>query len=85
MSTKQAYTFFRRNKFIQFATFAEFKRGENYDIALRENRILEKYFPTALENSTHLWTPELRQTVDKKCDERTGIPERRERWTGNAF
>ncbi len=58
---------FRRNKFVRFATFKEFKRGENYDIALRENRILEKYFPTALENSTHLWTPELRQTVDKNA------------------
>ncbi len=58
---------FRRNKFVGWATFKEFKRGENYDIALRENRILEKYFPTALENSTHLWTPELRRTVNNNA------------------
>ena len=58
---------FRRNKFVRFATFEESRRGENYDIAFRENRILEKYFPTALENSTHLRTPELRQTVEKNA------------------
>ncbi len=58
---------FRRNRSVQRATLQERRRGETYDIAFRENRILEKYFPMALENSTHLWTPELRQTVEKNA------------------
>ena len=58
---------FRRNLFFRQATLQEFRRGVHYSIAFRENRILEKYFPTALENSTHLWTPELRQKVEENA------------------
>ena len=39
-------------------------RPAHSTVALRENQILEKYFPAAMENSTHVWTPEIRTYVD---------------------
>lgn len=58
---------FRRNRHLERASLEETneaKRREFYNIALRENQILDKYFPTALRNSKHRWTPGLQRRVE---------------------
>lgn len=55
---------FRREYYIDRARSEEEGRGERYNIALRENLILETYFPTALRSSKHLWSPETKAEVN---------------------
>jgi len=54
---------FRREFYIDRARESEVKRGEHYDITFRENKILEKYFPSALHNSKHLWSEKIELEV----------------------
>ena len=55
---------FRRNRYIERVLSEETKQGAFYHVALRENQILEKYFPTAIKNSSHNWTSEFRTNVN---------------------
>jgi hypothetical protein len=58
---------FRRNRHLILArdpSRPDWKRRDSYFIAQRENRILEKYFPTAIGQSSHHWNTEVRQEVD---------------------
>ena len=55
---------FRRNRYLDRAISEEEKQPTMYMVALRENQILEKYFPMAIKNSGHSWTDEFRAMVD---------------------
>jgi len=55
---------FRRNRYLERATAEQEERPAHSTVALRENQILEKHFPTAIENSRHVWTPETRAYVN---------------------
>ncbi len=59
---------FRRNRYLRKAETEETRRGSKYNTAFRENQILEKYFATALHNSTHAWKPDLRARVEERSD-----------------
>jgi hypothetical protein len=61
---------FRREYYIDRARESDKKRGENYDISFRENRILEKYFSSALQNSQHRWTPEIEREVKNNAQQK---------------
>jgi len=64
---------FRREYHIDRARENEDKeRGEHYNIAFRENQILEKYFSTALQNSQHLWNPEIEHEVKNNAEQTPG-------------
>ena len=54
---------FRREYYIDRARLMREEQGELYNIALRENQILEKYFPTAIKNSKHYWSAEIESEV----------------------
>lgn len=62
---------FRRNRYHRIAETEEARRGLHYNVAFRENRILEKYFATGLHNSTHAWQPDLRTRVEELADKST--------------
>ena len=59
--TRDAYTheagvhLYRRNFHLERAREQGEEREQHYAIALRENAILQRYFPAALANSTHHW------------------------------
>ena len=55
---------FRRNRYLERARTEEDKRAGHSTVALRENQILEKYFPTTMQHSKHRWAPEIRTYVD---------------------
>jgi hypothetical protein len=55
---------FRRNRYLERAISEEEKQPTFYMVALRENQILEKYFPMAIKNSSHSWTDEFRAIVE---------------------
>ena len=55
---------FRRNRYLSRARSEEPDRANKYNIAFQENRILEKYFPAALYQSTHRWSEDLRAQVE---------------------
>ena len=57
---------FRRE--YHFDRAREKGKGTHYNVALRENQILEKYFPTALRHSHHRWSPELTARVSDKAE-----------------
>ena len=59
---------FRRNRYLDISMTQETRRFLHYNIALRENQILEKYFPTGLDNSTHVWTDDIKKHVDGLAD-----------------
>jgi len=41
---------------------------ERFTISLRENQILERYFPTVMANSTRVWSAEQKASVEAKAD-----------------
>ena len=55
---------FRRNRYLERARAEEEQRASHSTVALRENQILEKYFPTTMQHSKHRWAPEIRTYVD---------------------
>ena len=59
---------FRRNRYLETARQYEVRRRKHYNIALREDQILEKYFPTGIRNSGQRWTEELRAQVERNAD-----------------
>ena len=59
----------RRNRYFTRALSEETDRAEHYNIALRENRILEVYFPRTLSESKHLWTEDLRNQVSTAAND----------------
>ncbi|MBT8078603.1 MAG: VanZ family protein [Gammaproteobacteria bacterium] len=59
---------FRRNRYLEIATQEERRRFLHYNIAHRENQILEKYFPTGLNLSSHVWTDATKSTVAYLAD-----------------
>ncbi len=60
---------FRREYYIDRARESDKKRGENYDISFRENRVLEKYFSSALQSSQHRWTPKIELEVKNNAQQ----------------
>ncbi len=63
---------FRRNRYLSRAMSGEANQAEHYHVALHENRILEVYFPTALRQSKHEWTEELRNQVKESATNKLG-------------
>ena len=61
----------RREYYFEKARSQEKKKGARYNIAFRENQILEKYFPTALQKSKHLWSPEIMVEVSSKAHKKS--------------
>ncbi len=55
---------FRRNRYLERARAEEEDRPDHSTVALRENQILEKYFPTTMQHSKHRWAPEIHTYVD---------------------
>jgi len=43
------------------------RQAEHYNIAFRENQILEKYYTASLQNSSHHWNPEVALEVSSKA------------------
>ncbi len=56
---------FRRNRYLERARVEEQDRPEHSTVALREDQILEEYFPTTMQHSRHRWGPETRSYVDR--------------------
>lgn len=54
---------FRREYYFDRARAEEEGRSDFYNIALRENQILEKYFPGALKNSKYFWDAQVQAEV----------------------
>jgi hypothetical protein len=62
---------FRRNRLLDMALDEEQparKRPEWYFVSQKENSILEKFFPRAINASSHRWTDETRREVDANAD-----------------
>ena len=62
---------FRRNRLLDMARDKEQpkrKRPEWYFVAQKENRILEQFFPQAINASSHRWTDETRREVEANAD-----------------
>jgi hypothetical protein len=59
---------FRREFHLDRARENNDKRGEHYQVAYRENRILKKYFNVAMKNSMHDWEQETAMEVDSNTD-----------------
>ncbi|UCC14622.1 MAG: VanZ family protein, partial [Gammaproteobacteria bacterium] len=62
---------FRRQRHLTLARDSDrpiIRRRESYFISLKENRILEKFFPRAINASSHRWTDETRREVDANAD-----------------
>ena len=59
---------FGRNRNLRNAKKKEPRPSRHYDIAYRENQILEKYFPTSLTESRHRWSRQLRKQVGEMAD-----------------
>ena len=55
---------FRRNRYLEVSMTQEVRRNLHYNIALRENQILERYFPTGLSESSHVWSDATRAHVE---------------------
>jgi len=58
---------FRRDRLLERAELrspSARPQSQNYDEALRENRILERFFPRALRYSKHRWSDEKRAEVE---------------------
>lgn len=67
---------FRREYHFDKARSQEKGKEIHYNIAFRENQILEKYYPTVLQNSKHWWTPEIRAEVISKASQEPGYESR---------
>ncbi len=59
---------YRRNYHLDRARENNDKQAEHYTIAYRENQILQKYFPKAMEFSAVRWSPEIVQEVSDAAD-----------------
>jgi len=59
---------FRREFHLDRARENNDKQSEHYQIAYRENRILKKYFPGAMNHSRHDWSRETAAEVDSNTD-----------------
>lgn len=55
---------FRRNRYLEKAQLEEVNRDVHSTVALRENQILEKYYPTIMSHSRHAWPPEILSYLD---------------------
>lgn len=55
---------FRRNRYLERAQAEEVDRPHHSTVALREDQILEKYYPTLMQRSRHAWSPETRAYVE---------------------
>jgi hypothetical protein len=62
---------FRRDYYFDKARSQAKMKGTWYNIAFRENQILEKYFPTVLQESKHLWSPEIVIEVSSKASKKS--------------
>ena len=62
---------FRRDYYFDKAKSHSKMKGVWYNIAFRENQILEKYFPTVLQESKHLWSPEIVREVSSKASKKS--------------
>ena len=59
---------FRRNRYYARAQTEPSEAASHYNVALREQQFLERYFPATLRNSIHAWTPEIRAEVEAGAD-----------------
>jgi hypothetical protein len=60
---------FRRNRYLERAMAKEEHRQAHSTVALRENQLLEKYFPTAIQRSSHAWTSDTREFVEGHAED----------------
>ena len=67
MLTKPACIFFDAIDGSRDALSHEIRRYIHYNYALRENRILEKYFPSALNKSKHVLPPEMLEYIERNA------------------
>lgn len=56
---------FRRNRYLERAQAEEVDRPLHSTVALRENQILEKYYPTLMQHSRHAWSAATRAYVQR--------------------
>jgi len=59
---------FRRNRYLARAQTEEDQAPQHYNVAFRENRILEKYYPNTLRNSSHLWSDGMLTDIGAAAD-----------------
>jgi len=62
---------FRRDYYFEKARSQAKMKGAWHNIAFRENQILEKYYPTVLQESKHLWSPEIMVEVSSMASKKS--------------
>ena len=60
---------FRRNRYLNRAQLEPVEAPHHYNVSLRENQFLEKYFPTTLRNSSHVWSTTTLAQVEAGADQ----------------
>ena len=55
---------FRRNRYLERTRQEEQERSRHATVALREDQILEKYYPTTMQHSVHRWNPDTRAYLE---------------------
>jgi len=63
---------FRRNRHLERANVEEADRPGHAMVALRENRILEAFYSSAMAHSRHRWSEEARSYVDRHALDEDG-------------
>jgi hypothetical protein len=58
---------FRRETYFDRAQKQNENQGEQYNIAYKENQILNKYFPESLNRSRHRWSEEIKLNVKNQA------------------
>ena len=59
---------FRRNRYYSRAQTEPDEAADHYNVALREQQFLDRYFSTTMSNSMHVWAPEVRAEVMAGAD-----------------
>lgn len=62
---------FRRNRYLTRAQTEQDEAPQHYNVAFRENQILDKYYPSTLRNSSHLWTEDMLVEIGTAADKET--------------
>jgi len=60
---------FRRNRYFDRAQKLSANQGLQFNVAYRENQILSRYFPEAINKSAHQWSEELTREVENQARE----------------
>ncbi len=62
---------FRRNRYLTRTQTEQDEAPQHYNVAFRENQILDKYYPSTLQNSSHLWTEDMLVEIGAAADKET--------------